>query len=253
MNAYIKKEWMEWTRTGRGLILLIIFIFFGIFNPAIAKVTPWLYEMLGDSIGQSGLQVVSVEVDVMTSWTQFYKNGSILVIIFVLMCSSVFTNEYMKGTMILSITKGLSRKTVVISKMLMIYLGWTALYLVNFGITYGYNEYFWDNSIAQHIFLGAFAYWLFGMVFLSAMVMFSSIMKTTSQVMMGTGSVLIIMIILNFIPKCKEWLPLKCMEGLNLLNGAASPEDFIKSILVSCTLIFSFSLISVIVFNRREI
>ena len=112
------------------------------------------------------------------------------------MCSSVFTNEYMKGTMILSITKGLSRKTVVISKMLMIYLVWTALYLVNFGITYGYNEYFWDNSIAQHIFLGAFAYWLFGMVFLSAMVMFSSIMKTTSQVMMGTGSVLIIMIIL---------------------------------------------------------
>ena len=63
MNAYIKKEWMEWTRTGRGLILLIIFIFFGIFNPAMAKLTPWLYEMLEDSIGQSGLQVISVEVD----------------------------------------------------------------------------------------------------------------------------------------------------------------------------------------------
>ena len=40
--AFIKKEWMEQVRSGRLLILLILFTLFGIMNPAIAKLTPWM-------------------------------------------------------------------------------------------------------------------------------------------------------------------------------------------------------------------
>ena len=36
MKAFLKKEWMEWWRTGRFMVLLLIFVLFGIMNPAMA-------------------------------------------------------------------------------------------------------------------------------------------------------------------------------------------------------------------------
>ena len=49
--AFMKKEWMEQVRSGRLLILVIIFILLGIMNPAVAKLTPWLLEMMADGKG----------------------------------------------------------------------------------------------------------------------------------------------------------------------------------------------------------
>ena len=46
--AFLKKELMECQRGGRLLFLGILFIAFGIMNPAIAKLTPWLLEMLSE-------------------------------------------------------------------------------------------------------------------------------------------------------------------------------------------------------------
>ena len=41
-TAFLKKEWIEFTRSGRVWIVLAVCIFFGIMNPAIAKLTPWM-------------------------------------------------------------------------------------------------------------------------------------------------------------------------------------------------------------------
>ena len=37
MKAFLKKEWMEWKRTGRMAVLLLVFLLLGIMNPALAK------------------------------------------------------------------------------------------------------------------------------------------------------------------------------------------------------------------------
>lgn len=44
--AFMKKEWMEQIRSSRLIILAILFLMFGIMNPAIAKLTPWLFEVM---------------------------------------------------------------------------------------------------------------------------------------------------------------------------------------------------------------
>ena len=74
MRAFLKKEWMEWVRTGRFFLVLLIFALFGIMNPAIAKLTPWMMEALSDSLAKTGIVTTEVTVDAFTSWTQFYKN-----------------------------------------------------------------------------------------------------------------------------------------------------------------------------------
>ena len=72
--AFSKKECLEVWRTGKFLILLLVFVLFGIMNPAIAKLTPWMMEQFATSLEESGLIVTEVTVTAMTSWTQFYKN-----------------------------------------------------------------------------------------------------------------------------------------------------------------------------------
>ena len=86
MKAFLKKEWMEWSRTGRLLILLLVFVLFGIMNPAVAKLIPWLMETMSESLADTGLIITEVTVDAMDSWMQFYKNIPMALIVFVLLC-----------------------------------------------------------------------------------------------------------------------------------------------------------------------
>ena len=149
--AFIKKEWMEQVRSGKFLILLIVFGLFGIMNPAIAKLTPWLMEMFSDAVAESGMILGEVQVDAMTSWVQFFKNIPMGLIVFVLLQGGIFTKEYQSGTLILALTKGLKRRTVVLAKMIVLNVLWSLCYWLSFGITYIYTAYFWDNSIAKNL------------------------------------------------------------------------------------------------------
>ena len=181
MNAFLKKEWMEWNRTGRSWILMLVFVLFGIMNPALAKLTPWLMEALSDSLADTGLVTTAVQVDAMTSWAQFYKNIPIGLIIFILIVGGNFTAEYEKGTLIPVVTKGLSRQSVLAAKAVFLYGSWTVLYAVCFGITYGYNAYFWDNGIAGNLFFAVACTWLFGVWAAALLIFFSAVSKSSSH------------------------------------------------------------------------
>ena len=94
--AFFQKECLEVWRTGKFLILLLIFVVFGIMNPAIAKLTPWMMEQFATSLEESGLVVTEVIVNAMTSWTQFYKNIPMGLIVFLLMFSGILAIELQK-------------------------------------------------------------------------------------------------------------------------------------------------------------
>ena len=110
--AFTKKEITEQMRTGKVLFLGILFILFGIMNPAVAKLTPWLMEQLSDSLAESGMIITEVKVTALDSWMQFYKNIPMALIAFVLLEAGIFTKEYRTGTLVLSLTKGLRRRDV---------------------------------------------------------------------------------------------------------------------------------------------
>ena len=69
--AFTKKEFLEQCRTGKLLLFVIIFALFGIMNPAIAKLTPWMMDMMSEQFAESGMEIMAVEVDALTSWAQF--------------------------------------------------------------------------------------------------------------------------------------------------------------------------------------
>ena len=251
--AFTKKEFMEQRRSGKMPFLTILFVVFGIMNPAIAKLTPWLMEMFADSLAQSGMTVTAVTVTAMDSWVQFFKNIPMALIAFVLLESSIFTKEYQTGTLILSLTKGLSRKAVVISKTIILSLFWTAGYWLCFCITYGYNAYFWDNSIAQNLLFACVSWWLFGLWILALVVLFSCVFTSNSGVLLGTAGVALVTYLLSLLPKFGKYLPVKLADGNSLIYGIAETRDYFPSFIITAVVCIVCFITGIAVFNKKQL
>lgn len=251
--AFIKKEWMEQIRSSRLMILGLVFVLFGIMNPAMAKLTPWLFEVMADSMEESGMIVTVVEVDAMTSWVQFFKNVPMALIVFVLMQSSIFTKEYQSGTLVLALTKGLHRYKVVLSKAVVLVTMWTGFYWMHYGITYVYNDYFWDNAIAKNLIFSATCWWIFGLWVIGLMVLFSALANGNSIVMVGTGTIVAISYAASLLPKLGKYTPTLLMDGNSLIYGAKDAEDYTIALIVSVVTGIACIIASVPILNKKKI
>lgn len=251
--AFMKKEYLEAARTGKIVILILLFVLFGIMSPAIAKLTPWIMEMLSDSMAESGLIVTNIQVDALTSWTQFFKNIPIALIAFVLIFSDIFTKEYKSGTLLLVLTKGLSRYKVVLAKVVLLLLLWTVGYGICFAITYGYNAYFWDNSIMNNLFFSVTIWWLFGLWVICLIVLFSSLLQNNTGVIMCVGGTVLLAYLLSIIPKVKAYSPTVLMNTNSLLTGMEEIDAYVKAIVITVSLCIVCVAVSIPVINKRQL
>ena len=251
--AFLKKEFSEQLRSGRLTVLGILFVIFGIMNPAVAKLTPWLLETMSESLEESGMTVTAVTVDALTSWTQFFKNIPMMLIAYVLVYANLFTREYEAGTLLLVLTKGVQRYKIVLSKALWLILFWTIGYFYCFGITYGYNAYYWDNSIAKSL-MPAIMYWyVFSLLVICLMVLFSVLSNSSSMVMLGTGSVVVVFYLLGLYPKITDYLPTSLMNGTAIVIGAASASNYYGALWITLALCVIALTCSIPLMNKKQL
>lgn len=251
--AFMKKEYLEVARTGKIVILLLLFVLFGIISPAIAKLTPWMMATLSDSMAESGFIVTDIQVNALTSWTQFFKNIPIALIAFVLIFSDLFTKEYKSGTLLLVLTKGLSRYKVVFAKAVLLLLLWTIGYGICFGITYGYNAYFWDNSIINELFFSVTIWWLFGVWVICLIVLFSSLLQNNAGVILCVGGTVLLAYLLSILPKVKAYSPTVLLNINSILTGAEEIDAYVKAIIITVFLCIVCVAVSIPIVNKRQI
>lgn len=251
--AFIKKELIEQIRTGKLLIMGILFILFGIMNPAIAMLTPWLLETFADSMQSSGLVVTATTVTALDSWMQFYKNVPMLLIAFVLFEGNIFTKEYESGTLILSLTKGLKRYKVVASKALVLVMLWTVGYWTCFGITYGYNTYYWDNSVANNLMFSVVCWWIFGLWVISLMILFSVIANSNAGVLTSIGGVVLGAYMVSMVPTISEYLPTMLAGSGSLIYGATEVKMYYVPISIAVITWIMCICASIPVFNKKKL
>lgn len=251
--SFMKKEYCEAARTGKLIILVLLFVLFGIMNPAIAKLTPWLMELFSKTMAESGFLVTNIQVDAMTSWTQFFKNIPMALIAFVLIFCDIFTKEYKSNTLLLMLTKGLSRYKVILAKTVLLLSLWTFGYGLCFAITYGYNAYFWDNGIARSLFCAAAVWWLFGIWVICFIVLFSSLFRNNTSVLLCTGVTVLSAYLLSLLPKAGAYSPAMLMNTASLLSGADKPETYVKAILIAAVSSALCIAASVPVLNKKQL
>ena len=251
--AFLKKELMEQSRTSKLVLLGILFTLFGLMSPVIAKLTPLMVEMMAETMAQSGMIVTEVTVTALDCWAQFYKNVPLALMAFVLVESSIFTREFETGTLLLSLTKGLDRYKVVVAKTVVLVTLWTVGYWLCFGITYAYSVYFWDNSIVQHLWLSAVCFWLFGVMIVGLMMLFSTLSGYNTGVLVGTGGVVLVSYLLSMVPKISKYLPTQLMDGTSLVYGKLTPEDYTAALIITAALSAACFIISIPVFNKKSV
>ncbi len=248
-NVFFSKEIRELIRTKKLMILLTVFFIVGLMNPAVAKLTPKLLE----SIDMYGMTVGEINITALDSWTQFAKNISTAMIVFIIMFSGIFTLEYSRNTLIPLLIKGLSRRCVVMSKTAVMLLAWSACLWMCFGITYFYSGYYWDNSVVDGIFFAGFGWWLFGVFMISCIVFFSSFAGSAVLVLLGTGGIYITMSLLGLYKKIEEYLPIHLCDSLSLYNGELTSSDYLPAVIATGIICLLLFLISIPLTGRRQL
>ena len=251
--SFLKKECLEGVRSGKLMILGILFFAFGVMNPAIAKLTPWLMELMAEELAESGMIVGDVTVDALTSWVQFYKNVPMLLIAFVLIYGGILSREYDSGALVLMLTKGVSRAQIVLAKLLYLQSIWTVGYWLTYGVTFGYNAYFWDNAIAPGAFVGAVAYWLFGAFTVALVMLFSVLLRGYGGVVLGTGATVLGFYLLGLIPKLRYAMPTALMGGAGFLTDAGLAADYIPAFILAAVLTVAAVAVCIPLINKKQI
>lgn len=251
--AFIYKEILEFLRTGKLLLIAILFVLFGVMNPAIAKLTPLLFDELADSMKEQGIIFTGIEVNAFTSWEQFYKNVPIVFIVFVLIFSGICTTEYQKQTLLNMLTKGLKRRTVFLAKLTVAGVIWSGGYWMSYLITYFYNDYFWHNEGVNYPLFAGMMIYVFGLLLVSLIMFFSAWQKTNTGVMMGVGASCIVFYAVGLFSDIKKYVPVNLISGMNVLKGVSAPVDYLPSIIVSLGFAIMISLIAIYIFDRREV
>lgn len=253
--AFVKKELLEAVRTGKLTVIAILFVLFGMMNPAIAKLMPWMMRILVEDMPELGFAggQAQVTVDALTSWMQFYKNIPMALLVLLFLYSSLMAAEYQKGTLICLLTKGMSRWKILAAKGAVLLALWTAGYWISFGITYGYNEYFWKNEGASHIVFAAACLYLFGVWILSLLLFFAVLCKTNSSALIAVGGVFLGCYLLGLLPKIKTYLPVQLLDAPALFRKAGECVDYERAVFITILLICLHAAAAVICFRGKDL
>ena len=124
---------------------------------------------------------------------------------------------------------------------------------VGFGVSYIFTELFWDNSITQHLGLAAFCWWLYGILIVALITLFSTVFSSFGGVILGVGGVIFTESLISIIPTVIEYLPTNLMGGASLVYGLSEPKDYIASIIITAVIIIAAFAASVPIFNKKQI
>lgn len=247
--AMTKKEFLESLRTYRLLIVASVFLLFGMLNPITAKIMPKLLS----SFMPEGMTVTLAEPGAIDSWIQFYKNMSTQLILFIIVFSGIVANELSRGTLINMLTKGLSRKTVILSKFTATISIWTVSYLICFGTTLAYTMYLLPGELPNVAF-SALCMWLFGVLQISIMLLGGVLSGSIYGSLLLAGGFTGLLMVINITPKLEKYNPYLLSSGsVSLLTSNIDISDFYVSICVTLVLIFFFIIGSIMLFDKKQI
>jgi ABC-2 type transport system permease protein len=187
----------------------------------------------------------------MTSWTQFFKNLPIVWIAFLLMYAGTFTTEYDSKTLILILSKGMPRYRALLAKTTVMLLAWTLGFWLCFGVTCGYNLYFWEDTIPQNLMSLCIGWWIFGIWTIALVVIWSVVLRGYGNVILCVGGSVLVVYLVGLIPKVSRWMPTALMSGGGLLiTGESAPY---QAIILACLTAVALVVQAIPILNKKQL
>ena len=247
--AFLKKELTENMKNYRFLILLAVFLIFGLASPFLARFMP---EIL--SVAAADMRMGSAPV-ALDAWEQFYKNISgVGFSAFIILFGSCMSGEYSKGTLLLLVTKGLPRRAVIFAKYTVAAVLMTVCYWAGFLATYCYTAYLWPGTTLSRVFTAAFYLWLIGFLYLSILLLGCVIFNQTFTSILFTGGIVAVISLLGIAEPLAKFNPfLLTSKNVDLLSGAASVSEFLMPSVISIAVTIIGLWLAAILFDEKQL
>lgn len=234
-TAFVKKECMENVKNHRLLILTAVFLIFGITNAPLAKYTPDILSALADGL------TMNAEPIALDAWTQFFKNNSgIGMSAVIILFGGMLASEYTRGTLVLMVTKGLPRRTIILAKYVVSVLIMSLCYWLSFAVTYIYTAYYWPGNALSHTVLAAAALWLIGFFYLAVLLLGGVLFRQTFSAILFTGGIVALLSLANVFDLGSTMNPIRLTgDNLAIIEGSVKIADLFGSFVVTavCTIV----------------
>lgn len=253
-RAFLKKEWMESVRTYKLLIMLFTFITFGIISPLFAKLMPEVLATLTSS-QDMGMVLKLPTPTALDSYAQFFKNVSQMgLIIFLLVFSGMISQEVSKGTLIPILTKGVSRKAIILAKFSVAASIWTFCYIFAFSITYSYTQFSFPELVVEHLIFSVICLWLFGIFLLSLFLWMSCITNGNYGGLLLSVLCFGILLLLNMFHEIQKFNPITLSSStMEMLSSSFDISTLYSSIIVTILLTIGCILMAIIAFRKKRL
>ena len=232
--AFTKKEFTENLRTYKLMIMIVVFLIFGVMSPLFAKFTPEILKAAGLDASALGVGTPTA----IDSFAQFFKNvGQLGLLVLVIVFSGIMANELSKGTLINILTKGMRRSTVILSKFIMATVIWTVSYLLCLAVTYAYTAYYFTIENISNAFLAFSSMWLFGVLLIAIVILGGVLFKNVYGSLLLTGGIVVVMTIVNIAPKLQKYNPITLSsDNMQLIMAQKAASDFMPAVIICAVL-----------------
>ena len=176
--VFARKELYEILRTWRIWVLPGIVLFFALTGPLVARFTP---ELVGAAVGRSldGLKLPTPTY--LDSYAQWVKNLSqILLVAVIIVYGGLVSGEVRSGTVVLVLTKPLSRYAFVTAKAAINSLFLAATVVVGAVITWGLTWLIFGAAPGPALWKATGVFLALGVLFVCLMTLFSSLIGSAA-------------------------------------------------------------------------
>jgi ABC-2 type transport system permease protein len=246
----LRKELLEQWRTLRLLIIVVVFVVFGLSSPLLAKLTPEILKLIPEGEAFAAMIPSPTMADAVA---QYLKNLTQFgVILALLMGMGALAQEKDKGTLAMILVKPMPRGAVVLAKFVAL--------AISFGLGIGLAAaagYYYTMILFEPLDLAGWValnglLWLYVLVHVAVTVLASAL--TRSQVVaggLGFGAV-VILSVAGAIPPLGKYLPGQLLSwGASLVAG--NPQVWWPAVAASLGIILCSLIVAWLALERQEL
>jgi len=213
-----KKEIREQLKLYRLVIVLGVFLLFGLTSPLTLKYLPEIMKLAGD-------QGMSIQLPIPTAAQSLASYagdiGQIGALVAVLIAMGCIANELKSGTAIMTLSKPVSRGAFVSAKLLAVSLTFLVSMVIASLVCFGYTVWLIQGAAVWPFVRLNLLLALFLIFCLAVTMLFSSLYKSSLAAGGLALSVIVSQGIISAIPIVGKYMPGKLLDwGTNLLTGS---------------------------------
>ena len=257
-TIFLKKELFEALKTYKLLIMGAVFLFLGMSAPLTAMFMPEILRWaLASDPATAGMDLggLLAEPAAFDSWMQFFSSyiGQMGIFALVIVFSTMLSSEFSRGTLTIMLSKGLSRSSVILSKLTNAIIIWTACYALAALVAWGYTVYLFPGDNVPNLLLAIFCLWFFGVFLLALTMLMATLTKRGFACMLALGASAVVFLLLNISPQIAKYNPISLVDLTILLTSdTATPRHVLPVFFFALIGFLTFTALSIIVFNKSK-